>query len=271
MIKVQADIISANGYCKCEAVPPIAYAGADQTVLLPNNTSSLIGSAIDANGIVTNYKWTKISGPKGTIVSPDSRVTSIKGLMEGTYIFQLMITNNNGITATDIVQIDVITTAASSNLISAYVFNGEAKNNRNFVYQNFPNPVINSTTIKYEISEKAPVKIIVFNAAGIRVGVLTDEIKQPGSYQVQWNASNLPAGNYIYTIFIGNQETTKKMVKVNLIKYLLWWGCQLRLPHHNFIFYKRSFISLLSALLIIRDSNWLGKNQASIIFHSYNV
>lgn len=194
---------------------PIANAGPDQSITLPTNSTSLSGSAIEAKGIVRKYKWTKISGPTATIVSPNSRVTSIKGLLEGTYKFQLAVTDNKGATGNDSMQINVTKAVLASNFINADITNAESKTNKNVVYQNFPNPVINTTTIRYEISEKAPVKIIVFNAAGIKVGILANEIKQPGSYQVQWNAANLPSGNYFYTVIIGNDITTKKMLKVN--------------------------------------------------------
>jgi hypothetical protein len=56
---------------------------------------------------------------------------------------------------------------------------------------------------------------MVFNAAGIQVAVLANEIRQQGSYFVQWNASNLAPGNYFYTVVIGDKATTKKMLKIN--------------------------------------------------------
>jgi hypothetical protein len=44
--------------------PPVANAGADQTVTLPTNTVNLDGSAsADPDNNITNYAWTKISGP----------------------------------------------------------------------------------------------------------------------------------------------------------------------------------------------------------------
>ena len=65
------------------------------------------------------------------------------------------------------------------------------------------------------MADKALVKIMVYNVAGIQVAVLANEIKQPGSYQVQWNAEYVPSGQYFYTIIIGDNIKTGKMQKIN--------------------------------------------------------
>ena len=88
--------------------PPVANAGPDWTITLPINTLTLSGSGSDADGIVVGYQWTKISGPSGySIVSPTSAVTAINGLVQGVYQFQLKVTDNNGATGTDIMQVTV--------------------------------------------------------------------------------------------------------------------------------------------------------------------
>jgi hypothetical protein len=82
--------------------PPIANAGADQTVIIPNNTALLDGSASnDPDGNIVTYAWTKLSGPSGgNISNPDRARTQVTNLVEGTYVFQLMVTDNLGATAT---------------------------------------------------------------------------------------------------------------------------------------------------------------------------
>ena len=87
--------------------PPVANAGTDITVTLPSNTATLNGSGTDPDGTISNYVWTKTSGPAATIVSPNSATTSLTGLTQGTYQFQLMVTDNKGATATDVVQVTV--------------------------------------------------------------------------------------------------------------------------------------------------------------------
>lgn len=83
------------------------------------------------------------------------------------------------------------------------------------VYQNVPNPFSNSTIIRYDLVEKSPIKIAVYNVDGSQIKVLANELKDAGSYQIKWNASNLPAGNYYYKVIIGNEVIIKKMLKLN--------------------------------------------------------
>src|SRR5690606_33383887 len=83
-------------------MPPVADAGAAQTLTLPANTATLDGSASAAStGSISTYKWIKISGPAdGNITDPDSDITSVTGLEEGVYKFQLTVTDNNGASST---------------------------------------------------------------------------------------------------------------------------------------------------------------------------
>ncbi len=88
--------------------PPVANAGADQTITLPVNSIQLNGTGTDPDGTITAYQWTKLSGPATyTIVAPSSASTSVTGLIEGIYIFRLTVTDNNNSTASDDMKITV--------------------------------------------------------------------------------------------------------------------------------------------------------------------
>ena len=95
------------------------------------------------------------------------------------------------------------------------IINFDFKLAKSVVYQNVPNPFTGSTIIRYDLTEKAAVKIIVYNVEGTQIKVLANELKATGSYQIKWNAGNLPAGNYYYKVIIGNEVITKKMLKLN--------------------------------------------------------
>ncbi len=97
-------------------VIPTANAGADQTITLPTSTVNLIGSGIDPDGSISAYLWTKTSGPtNGTITNTNTATTSITGLSQGVYQFELKVTDNSGATGTDILQ--VIVNAAVANTV----------------------------------------------------------------------------------------------------------------------------------------------------------
>lgn len=87
-------------------VPPSANAGTDQTITLPTSTTTLSGSGLDTDGTIVSYTWTKISG-SGTITSTTTSSTLVTSLPIGIHKFRLTVTDNNGATATDDVQIVV--------------------------------------------------------------------------------------------------------------------------------------------------------------------
>jgi len=78
--------------------------------------------------------------------------------------------------------------------------------------QNYPNPFNPFTTIKYGISEKSQVELVVFNTLGEEVIELVNEVKEPGIYEVELNAGNLTSGVYFYRMQSGDFIQTKKMV-----------------------------------------------------------
>jgi len=87
---------------------PTANAGSNQSVTLPVNTVTLSGSGNDADGSITTFAWTKISGPAGgNLQAPSAASTVVSGLVEGTYTYRLTVTDNSGATATDDVQVIV--------------------------------------------------------------------------------------------------------------------------------------------------------------------
>ncbi|MGE5811183.1 MAG: T9SS type A sorting domain-containing protein, partial [Ignavibacteria bacterium] len=84
------------------------------------------------------------------------------------------------------------------------------------LYQNYPNPFNSSTIIKYELPEPAFVKLIVYDILGSTVKVLVNENKAAGTYQVEFNPSDLASGIYICRISFDN--TSSKLVKDGLTK-----------------------------------------------------
>lgn len=87
---------------------PVASAGPDQVKTLPTNSATMAGSGTDADGTISSYKWTKVSGPATfTITNDASPTTTITGLVQGVYQFQLEVTDNNGGKGVDVMQVTV--------------------------------------------------------------------------------------------------------------------------------------------------------------------
>ncbi|RYY53916.1 MAG: T9SS type A sorting domain-containing protein [Chitinophagaceae bacterium] len=90
-------------------VAPVADAGPDQVITLPTNSVTLIGSGTDTDGTVITYRWTKIAGPAATIVSASSSATIVRNLVEGTYRFRLLVTDDDAASGADTVTVIVNT------------------------------------------------------------------------------------------------------------------------------------------------------------------
>jgi len=89
--------------------PPVANAGNDQNIQLPATSFTLSGSGTTPQGSITNYTWTRISGPDNPLINnASSATTSVSGFSAGTYVFQLQVTNDAGLSATDEVTVTVI-------------------------------------------------------------------------------------------------------------------------------------------------------------------
>jgi hypothetical protein len=78
--------------------------------------------------------------------------------------------------------------------------------------QNFPNPFNPSTTIRYQIPQAGIVTLKIYDILGSEVATLVNEEKLAGKYEVNFNASSLASGVYIYKIQAGSFINSKKMI-----------------------------------------------------------
>jgi len=83
------------------------------------------------------------------------------------------------------------------------------------LYQNYPNPFNPSTLIKFQVANSTHVSLKVYDIIGREVAVLVNEVKEPGTYEVTFNAKELSSGIYFYKMIAGNFSSVKKM---NLLK-----------------------------------------------------
>ncbi len=77
---------------------------------------------------------------------------------------------------------------------------------------NFPNPFNPSTTIRYQIPQDGIVTLKIYDILGREVATLVNEEKVAGKYEVNFNASSLASGVYIYKIQSGSFVNSKKMI-----------------------------------------------------------
>ena len=78
--------------------------------------------------------------------------------------------------------------------------------------QNYPNPFNPTTQIRYSVKENSVVTIKVYNTLGQQVAELVNESKNPGVYTVNFDASKLASGVYIYQMNAGSFSAAKKLM-----------------------------------------------------------
>ncbi|MDR9408949.1 MAG: T9SS type A sorting domain-containing protein, partial [Balneolaceae bacterium] len=83
-----------------------------------------------------------------------------------------------------------------------------------FLDQNYPNPFNNSTVIYYSIEEEGEVDLSIYNLAGRKVQTLENRFRSVGTYQIDFNASGLSSGVYLYRLKVNGRASTKKMILV---------------------------------------------------------
>ena len=187
---------------------PVANAGADISITLPNNSTTLNGSASsDPDGNIVSYSWNKISGPaQYTIANPFASSTALTGLVQGSYYFHLLVTDNNG--AVDSDTIIVIVNAAPA----------------------LPNqpPNANAGT-DFSVSLPSPTIYLNGSASNDPDGTITTyswaKISGPGAITIVNSNTSLPnidgvqAGEYVFELTVTDDKgaTAKDQVKLTVI------------------------------------------------------
>jgi hypothetical protein len=89
-----------------ENIPPIVLAGDDIYLENTATTTDLLATAFDPDGYIVSQVWTLISGDTTIVItSPNQLATALQNLIGDTYTLQIKVTDNDGATASDSLQI----------------------------------------------------------------------------------------------------------------------------------------------------------------------
>ena len=177
--------------------PPVANAGANQTLALPVNSITQEGSGTDADGTISSYQWRKIAGPiQYTIVSPTLAQTEFINLERGVYQFELTVTDDLGVTGKDTVTIEVIEAAP-------------------LIRQAYPNPVTDKINIRINLPKNPSslFRIKLYDSRGI---VIYEEQISTSQATVlrQIDMSKYQNGFYLIEVITDkNKRETLKIIK----------------------------------------------------------
>jgi len=77
--------------------------------------------------------------------------------------------------------------------------------------QNYPNPFNPVTTIQFALPQTGQVRLAVYDVLGREVAVLVDGAMQAGTHGIQFDASSLTSGTYIYRLSTEKGSFTKQL------------------------------------------------------------
>ncbi|MBO9730981.1 MAG: T9SS type A sorting domain-containing protein [Chitinophaga sp.] len=185
--------------------PPVANAGNNLQIQLPVNTAALDGSgSTDADGQITTWLWKKTAGPAGGDLSAAGVAkTNVNNLQEGTYTFQLTVTDNAGATNSADVNITVLPAVAQNKPPVA--------NAGNSIQVQLP---VNTAALDGSGSTDADGQITTWQwkkTAGPAGGDLSV------SDVVKTNVSNLQEGTYTYQLTVTDNAGASNSATVNII------------------------------------------------------
>ncbi|MDX9758091.1 MAG: T9SS type A sorting domain-containing protein [Bacteroidota bacterium] len=78
--------------------------------------------------------------------------------------------------------------------------------------QNYPNPFNPTTTIGYVLEREATVQLAVYNLLGDRIALIVNERQEPGEYHIDYDASPLPGGVYLYRLRTEHGQLMRRFV-----------------------------------------------------------
>jgi hypothetical protein len=155
----------------------------------------------------TTGDWVKIGEVEGngTATSANNYSFEDRSLLTGKVNYRLK-------------QIDYDGTFSYSNpievVINANSVEGEANPTVYALEQNYPNPFNPSTLIRFSIPVAGEVSLSVYNTLGQKVAQLLNSTMPAGYHQVEFNATDLPSGLYLYEVKAGSFSSSKKMLLI---------------------------------------------------------
>jgi len=189
--------------------PPVANAGNDQNIQLPASSFTLSGSGTTPQGSINNYTWTRVSGPDNPVINnASSATTSVSGFSAGTYVFQLQVTNDAGLSATDEVTITVIAESASAPVANAGA-DQTVQLPESFFVLSGSGTTEKGTITTYNWTQVSGPNASTINNAGSATTSVTGFIGGTYSYQLEvTNSFGLTAKDTVVINVIGLQKLT---------------------------------------------------------------
>jgi beta-glucanase (GH16 family) len=168
----------------------------------PRDISPIVGKNSDP--------WTIYNNNEIILLSPYRKTYEFSFIMEETTDTQARLGFDIGVSTEDVF-IDNVFLSMGTLPISVDETNNSSAESFD-LFQNYPNPFNSYCTIKYSIPKSSQVTLKIFNTLGEEITTLVNEEKPVGTYELNWNAANLPSGVYFYQLRVGDFIQTRKMI-----------------------------------------------------------
>ncbi len=166
---------------------------------------------IEVKQLSAPYPWLSVSESTGFTLEDGSSSRSLnfttRGIDAGTYRTTMKVRTNDPNNAS----IEVPITLTVANMVSNEPIDAPGKI---ALDQNYPNPFNPATTISYTLKEVENIRLEVFNIQGQKIATLFEGKQQAGEHEVQFDASDLSSGVYMYRLQTGSQILTRQMVLI---------------------------------------------------------
>jgi len=180
---------------KCNSNVVVALNGVSQTSRYNITVVGNMGTILRSNDGGNSFHVQPINNPNLTLFSV-CFMTALKGVTVGGSGYILKTTNAGG-DSTSVIGINNIGTQFPDHFI---------------LYQNYPNPFNPSTSIKFSINNSSFVSLRVFNILGQEISSIVNTYLKSGTYEYNFNGSNLSSGIYFYNLRTNEGSKTKRML-----------------------------------------------------------
>lgn len=155
------------------------------------------------DSIVTAPPFPQPPLESGDTLKASLHVTPISNLGNGYIQIQIgTLSNRNFRVTIDFTATAILTSIEDeNNLVDKY-----------YLEQNYPNPFNPSTKINFGLKKAGNVDITLYNILGNKVATLLNGYKSAGNHTINFNASNLSSGVYLYKIISKGFVQTRKMI-----------------------------------------------------------
>ncbi|MBI5403750.1 MAG: T9SS type A sorting domain-containing protein [Ignavibacteriae bacterium] len=107
----------------------------------------------------------------------------------------------------------------TAGIVGIYSAVNEITTEKFLLLQNYPNPFNPSTNIRYRvpsgsITNNRFVLLKIYDVTGKEITTLVNEKQSPGTYEIKFEAGDLPSGVYFYKLAVGDYSEAKKMILI---------------------------------------------------------